>query len=110
MSPPEFSIICRTHGGPVTTVYWFFPRLRDGSTIEDSSSQIVVNTSHSVYENILVIRGREDGDYQCRVRNNNFTIKENSISKAMFVSGIYVIGRAMSAAGFSLAIPECSCW
>ena len=87
MSPPEFSIICRTHGGPATTVDWFWPRPRDGSTIEYSSSEIIVDTSHSVYDNTLVIRGREDGDYQCSIGNNYFP---NTELEAMFVSGIYI--------------------
>ena len=89
VSPPEFSIICRTHGGPATTVEWFFPRPRDGLTIEYSSSQIIVDTScNSVYENRLIIRSQEDGDYQCNIENTYFSSTENAISGKMFVSGI----------------------
>ena len=91
MSPPEFTIICRTHGGPATTVDWFWPLLQDGSTIEYNSSQIIVDTSHSVYDNTLVIRGREDGDYQCTIGNNiqeYFPNTEYYIIEAMFVSGM----------------------
>ena len=82
VSPPEFSIICRTHGGPATTVEWFLPRPR---TVEYSSSQIIVDTSHSVYDITLVIRGREHGDYQCNIENNHFPNIENGV---MFVSGM----------------------
>ena len=94
VSPPEFSIICRTHGGPVTTVEWFFPVPRDGSTTVYSSSQIIVDTSHSVYDNTLVIRSTEDGNYQCNIENSYFPSAENNIiSEAMFVSGM--VGTSM---------------
>ena len=71
VSPPEFSIILRTEGGPVTHVLWLGP---DGKVQEDSdheTSQIIVDTSHnSVYENRLRVRGREGGTYFCTVTNN----------------------------------------
>ena len=55
VSPPEFSIICRTHGGPATTVRWE----PNGTTLlmkeyhDYEFSQIIVNSSHIelVYEN-----------------------------------------------------------
>ena len=71
VSPPEFSIIFRTEGGPATYVQWIGPH---GEVQEDSdheTSQIIVDTSHnSVYENRLRVRGRERGNYFCTVTNN----------------------------------------
>ena len=71
VSPPEFSIICRTEGGPATKVTWIGPH---GAVQEDSdheTSQIIVDTSHnSVYENRLRVRGRERGNYFCTATNN----------------------------------------
>ena len=71
VSPPEFSIIFRTEGGPVKDVLWFGPK---GSVQEDSdheTSQIIVDTSsNSVYENRLRVRGRESGNYFCTATNN----------------------------------------
>ena len=89
MSPPEFSIICRTHGGPATTVEWFLPVPRDGSTTEYSSSQIIVDTSHSVYDNTLVVISREDGNYQCRIGNSIY-FPSTDILETMFVPGMII--------------------
>ena len=75
VSPPEFSIICRTEGGPAT--YWFSPK---GEVQEDSdheTSQIIVDTSHnSVYENRLRVRGRESGTYRCTIIRNQYQLNE----------------------------------
>ena len=68
VSPPEFSITCRTEGGPATTVYWVIPNVevQDGSGHE--SSQIIVDTSNiAVNENSLRVRGRESGTYNINV-------------------------------------------
>ena len=71
LSPPEFSIICCTEGGPATGVTWVGP---NGTIHEDSNhetSQIIVDTSrNSVYENRLRVRGRESGTYSCYINNN----------------------------------------
>ena len=72
MSPPEFTIICLTEGGPATTVLWYRPN-GDRVEQEDSdheTSQIIVDTRNSVYENRLRVRGREGGTYFCIIRNN----------------------------------------
>ena len=70
-SVPEFTISCRTHGGPATTVQW---RVNGVSVEEDSdheTSQIILDTSHnSVYDNRLRVRGRTSGDYNCSIGNN----------------------------------------
>ena len=68
MSPPEFSIICRSHGGPATYVHW---ELLGQNNIDREESQLIVDTSHnSVYRNELRVRGRHSGMYTCIISNN----------------------------------------
>ena len=55
VSPPEFTIICLTEGGPATTVLWRRPNgaiVQEGDS-DHETSQIIVNTQNSVYENRL---------------------------------------------------------
>ena len=77
--PPEFTLTCRSEGGPATTVVW----TRDGDLVQEDSnhiiSQIIVNTSrNAVYNNTLTVRGREGGLYVCNV-SNDYTIRGFSI-------------------------------
>ena len=67
VSPPEFTVTCRTEGGPATNVSW----VRIGGLPEDyEQSQIILDTSqNSVYENRLRVRGRESGRYLCGIDN-----------------------------------------
>ena len=66
-SVPEFTISCRTHGGPATTVQWTV----DGDTLTQNTSQFILDTSlDSVYDNRLRVRGRRSGTYNCTVGNN----------------------------------------
>ena len=70
-SVPEFTISCRTHGGPATTVQWTI----NGSRVQEDkyreTSQLILDTSlDSVYDNRLRVRGRRSGTYNCRVSNN----------------------------------------
>ena len=68
VSTPEFSIICRTEGGPATHVIWHGPRGRVQEDSDHETSQIIVDTSsNSVYENRLRVRGREGGTYICTI-------------------------------------------
>ena len=77
VSPPEFSVICRTEGGPATYATWFVP---NDENSDPESSQIIVNTSrNSVYENRLQVRGRNSGTYQCSVHNNRHVFLFNEI-------------------------------
>ena len=72
MSPPEFTIICLTEGGPATTVLWQRPNraiVQQGDS-DYETSQIIVDTTNSVYENRLRVRGREGGTYFCIISNN----------------------------------------
>ena len=70
-NPPEFTLTCRSEGGPATTVMW----QRNGEPVQEDSnhetSQIIVDTSeNTVYLNTLRVRGREGGLYTCNVSNN----------------------------------------
>ena len=72
MSPPEFSIICRTEGRPATRVNWWGPKDRVHEDSDHETSQIIVDTSsNSVYENRLRVRGREGGKYTCAIESNS---------------------------------------
>ena len=69
--PPEFTLTCRSEGGPATTVEW----RRDGEIVQEDSnhmtSQIIVDPSiNAVYTNTLRVRGREEGRYICGVIND----------------------------------------
>ena len=81
--PPQFSLTCISEGGPVTNVLWE----REGETIEDdashSSSQIVVNAVDAIYHNVLVVTGRNGGQYTCTVSN-----ARTSFGKSIAVEGI----------------------
>ena len=68
-SVPEFTISCRTHGGPASTVGWIVDGVRVKELdIDHESSQVILDTSHnSVYDNRLRVRGRRAGTYHCRI-------------------------------------------
>ena len=79
VSPPQFTLTCRSEGGPATNVTW----QRDGVTVQEDSdhqtSQIIVDTSwDAVYENRLRVTGREGGAYQCTVSNNRDDFPEET--------------------------------
>ena len=81
VSPPEFTIICLTEGGPATTVQWYRPNktiVQQGDS-DYEISQIIVDTTNSVYENRLRVRGREGGIYHCIIINNMNHYFPNSI-------------------------------
>ena len=64
----EFTITCRTQGGPATRVRWF--RGQDPILIKNNASyglsQHIVNGSEvTVYDNKLEVRGRRYGEYTC---------------------------------------------
>ena len=69
--PPEFTLTCRSEGGPATTVEW----RKGGELVQEDgnhvTSQIIVDPSiNAVYNNTLRIRGREEGRYICGVNND----------------------------------------
>ena len=64
---PEFTVTCRTEGGPATYVSW---NHSGGLPEHYEYSQIILDTSeNSVYENRLRVRGRESGNYTCNIEN-----------------------------------------
>ena len=71
VSPPEFTLTCRSEGGPATTVLWkkYVTIVREDSDHE--TSQVIVDLSvNTVYENRLRVRGREGGSYRCTISND----------------------------------------
>ena len=87
MSPPEFSIICRTHGGPATIVQWFPPEMKE--------SQLIVNTSqNSIYENRLTVKGRYNGTCTSTIKNNiqdYFPTARNLVQQSIQIRGMTII-------------------
>ena len=70
-SVPEFTISCRTHGGPATTVQWTVNGVSVQEDSDHETSQLILDTSlNSVYDNRLRVRGRRSGLYSCKVTNN----------------------------------------
>ena len=71
VDPPEFTVTCRSRGGPATTVEWSI----DGVPVQEDSNhmtnQIIVDTSrNTVYDNTLRVRGRQPGRYRCTISNS----------------------------------------
>ena len=68
-SLPEFTLTCRTEGGPATYPGWYL-----GAKFKEyNESQIILDTSYiTVYENRLhvTVKGRESGRVQFVVTNN----------------------------------------
>ncbi|CAI8041847.1 hypothetical protein GBAR_LOCUS23226, partial [Geodia barretti] len=70
-SVPEFTISCRTHGGPATTVQWTVNGVPVQEDRYHETSQLILDTSlNSVYDNRLRVRGRRNGTYNCTISNN----------------------------------------
>ena len=70
-SVPEFTITCRTHGGPATTVQWTVNGVPVQEDRYHETSQLILDTSlNSVYDNRLRVRGRRNGSYNCTISNN----------------------------------------
>ena len=70
-NPPEFTITCRSHGGPATVVNWY----RNADLLHEDSNHTLVKKildtkQNTTYENSLCVRGRETGEYSCRITNN----------------------------------------
>ena len=95
MSPPEFSIICRTHGGPATNVEWYLPLPDEMEFIDNEISQLIVDTSYNtVYENRLLVRGSHSGIYQCRIENNirdYFPTASYLVHQSIQITGMTII-------------------
>ena len=84
-SVPEFTISCRAHGGPATTVQWTV----NGDPVQEDryheTSQLILDTSlNSVYDNRLRVRGRRNGTYNCTTSNDiRHFIPEASITEVV---------------------------
>ena len=96
-SVPEFTISCRTHGGPATTVQWTVngvPVQEDG---DHETSQLILDTSlNSVYENRLRVRGKRYGIYNCSVSNNiRYFLNEIDVSAANVNGSLITPGKQM---------------
>ena len=93
-SVPEFTISCRTHGGPATTVQW---TVNDAilTLIDHETSQLILDTSlYSVYDNRLRVRGRRNGTYNCTVSNNiRHYLDENDASITQVTGSLTVSGK-----------------
>ena len=95
MSPPEFTIICRTHGGSATIVQWFLAvKLQIEEHIE--SQQVILNTSQNcIYENRLLVRGRYNGTWTCTVINSYirdyFPTASNLVQQSFKIIGMIKI-------------------
>ena len=64
---PEFTVSCRTYGGPVKTVTWAV----NADLFYEGTSQVILDTSHiSVYDNRLRVTGDKTGNYLCIVNND----------------------------------------
>lgn len=68
-NPPEFTVACRSQGGPVTDAIWRVDENpTDGDDPRFKESQLILNTSsNSVYDNRLHVRGRINGTYSCHL-------------------------------------------
>ena len=110
MSPPEFSIICRTHGGPATKIVWSLAGLMQ-EHIE--SHQIILNTlQNCTYENRLLVRGRYSGTWTCTVSNTYIRDYFPKVEKIAVHQSIQIRGMTIIIVYVSLffSTDMYSCW
>ena len=68
---PEFTISCRSYGGPATTVVWAVNQNITFAEDNNETSQVILDTSQiSVYDNRLREKGRNAREYRCDVGNS----------------------------------------
>ena len=100
MSPPEFSIICRTHGGPTTSVLWHLPNnkllnvdpeLMENYTNYDASTVVIDTTQNCIYENRLRVRGNYSGIFTCTLFIYHYTQGLNAVVVMIDVLGMNII-------------------
>ena len=94
---PEFTISCRTHGGPATTVQWTVNGVSVQENSDHETSQIILDTSlNSVYDNRLRVRGKNYGTYNCSVSNNiRYFLDENDVSATNVNGSLKTPGKQM---------------
>ena len=88
-SDPEFTVTCRTYGGPATNVFWS----RAISHMLYGYQVIVDSSEHSVYDNNLHVIGRKYGSYVCAITNNirvylNIMTQSTGVDNSIIVTGI----------------------
>ena len=88
-SVPEFTISCRTHGGPATTVQWTVNGVSVQEDSDHETSQLILDTSlNSVYDNRLRVRGRRSGVYECSITNYYLpSIRNTKVKKFKTIQG-----------------------
>ena len=88
-SVPEFTISCRTHGGPATTVLWKVNGVQIQEDSDHETSQLILDTSlNSVYDNRLRVRGRRNGTYECEVFKNGISTPQ--VNESEMITGMLV--------------------
>ena len=92
-SVPEFTITCRTYGGPATTVNWLRAIANFHKQLQNSYQVIVDKSERSVYDNNLHVIGRKDGSYVCAITNNirlylNIMTQSTGVDNFIIVTGI----------------------
>ena len=88
-SVPAFTISCRTHGGPATTVPWTVNGVSVQEDSDHETSQLILDTSlNSVYDNRLRVRGRRNGTYRCLVFITGESLPKVTGSKR--IEGVYL--------------------
>ena len=94
-SVPEFTISCRTHGGPATTVQWTVNGVPVQEDRYHETSQLILDTSlNSVYDNRLRVRGRRNGTYNCTISNNirdYLDVSVTQVNRTLNISGSVVM-------------------
>lgn len=82
IEPPEFSLVCNSNGGPVTTISWTL----NGSAAPGRSFGGSVTPLSGAASNIWRVTGRHMGEYQCSVSN----VRGNASSQILTVEGMNV--------------------
>ena len=112
-SVPEFTISCRTHGGPATTVQWTVNGYRVQEDRYHETSQLILDTSlDSVYDNRLRVRGRRSGTYNCTVSNNIINYLGQYVVSVTQVNGSLTVSGKKSTHSLSVthSLYSHSCW
>ena len=69
-SVPEFTVTCRTYGGPATNVQWTRLSSNNIHTYLNGYQVIVDKSEFSIYDNNIHIMGRVGGAYGCYISND----------------------------------------
>ena len=77
---PQFTLVCKSSGGPATTVTWS----RNSLDVTGTSNTVLESSLYSRYIHSLTVTGREWGNYECSVSND----KPSSDLRSFIVEGI----------------------